>query len=630
MPAVDHATEFRVFIGGEAGAEPNYEEHDPAWQCVSVRKAIGGICEATILYDLGREGRIEETNLLTLTNNIVEIWAYKNDELLAPVFRGEIVGRNDTIDSQESRIYKAALRPHHFGELPIGATYWNKLEDEPFYSWQNFFFNPIVDGKARGNRDNSNNGVGDLSPFETSRHFYLLDPEQGLSPAALSALDVEAADWTLTQVVAYFMWALNEDEWWVKNPAVAGTTAEEVANELEAVMIDIPEVKDLKYPISRPLPFYLSAVLDPHGYGWTIDYEWTTVQEDHITPRIRIFTRGIGIDEEHEWELKLDPIGEVVDQSEVERASFNCSLEPLPQNLAAFGSFLEEEVTLPLYKSWEPAGDAIIPQDTDSFIGRVWVANEGWDYAGLRPEIENPDLGAAGSGSGTGGYIPRRRKAEDCLTTYKDAVTNKQVRKPPFLQYRLAETQEWLPVPEEWGYRVLPDQVGVKFHTPPPELTNPAFEMRLTCTIQADVRLSTKSTCSELQYEQQPLHTITTSLDLSDRFHWRDRRTAGDFKSALTGAADEVDDNTKLINYIAKLIETMQILPTSGGAQLFGLRLNYGVGDLLYNVAGRNIDLKLTTTTETERYVQITGITWDCMQQRTLLEYSSGAQTEAV
>ena len=629
MPAVDHATEFRVFVGGPEGAEPDYEAHDPAWQCLSVRKAIGGVCEAMILYDLGREGRLQDTNLLTLTNRIVEIWAYKNDELLGPVFRGEIVGRNDLIAPQESRVYKAALRPHHFGDQPSGATYWHPIDSEPLFSWHNFFFNPIVDGKARGNRDATNDGVWSGSPFETARHFYLLDPEQGLSEQALTALGVEAATWDLRQITAYFLWTINEDEWWVKNPAVAGTTAEEVAAELESVMIDVPEAKDLKYPAQLTLPQYLTAVLDPHGYGWCVDYEWTTVQEDRITPRIRIFTRGIGIDAEHEWELKLDPIGEVVDQSEVEQASFNCSLETLPQNIAAYGPFLEEEVTMPLYKAWDDAIEVgNIPVESESFVGRAWVANEGWDYSGVRPEIQNPYLGDPFVGSIGTAWIPRRRKAEDCLTTYIDQTTNKPTRRPPYVEYRKDTESGWLPVPEEWGYRVLPDQIGIKFHSIPDELLDDEAEVRMTCTIQGDVRLEKKITCSDLQDESQPLHTITSILDLSDRFHLRRRRSAGAYASVLTTTADTVDDEEKLETYLTKLTETLQILPTSGAATLCGLLLNYGVGDLLYSVSGRNIDLKLTTFATTERYVQIAAVTWDCMQQKTILEYSSGSPTE--
>jgi len=631
LPPVVSVTELRAFVGDEEGGEPDYEEHDPSWQVVTVRLAINGVAEATLLFDLGREGRLENTALTSISNNIVEVWAFQDNEPLGPIFRGEIVGRNDSIDSQESRGYTASLRPHHFGQLPPGARVWEPFSDKPLDTWQKFYFNPVVDGKARGNRDATHDEASESAPYETARHFYLLDPEQGLSTAALEYMGTEAASWTLPQVVAYFLWTINEDEWWIKNPATIGTTAEEIADELGEVMLTPPDVKDLTYPITKSLPQYLSAVLDPHGFQWAVVFEGTSVIEDGMTPRIRIFTRGRPNGEASEWELPLDAIGEVVDQSRTERAQFNVSLLALPKAIAGYGSFTEEELTIPLYKCWDPPADSIIPDDSDSFIGRAWVANEGLDYTDLRPEIPPVDLN---DGLSSPDYLPRRRKAEDCLTTYKDVVTDKRIRRPPFLQYRLASTQEWLPAPEEWGYRVLPDQIGIKFHTPPPDLQNPGLEFRLTCGVQSDTRINTGVYVSDLQHDVSIVHPIYDMLDLSDRFHFRRRRTGGDFASALTGDADLANDNAALQTYLEKLAQTLQILPTSGTAQLFGILTGFKVGDVITKVGGREISLKLNTYNLDDeeavpRYVQITGVTLDNMNQRTYLEYTSGSQEVA-
>lgn len=607
MPLPETAVQFRVYVGNEVGSAPDVTDFDPQWQCISVTHRIGGVMEAVIMRDLGRVGRMEDEAITDFTNRKVEIFAYgANDIRLKGMFWGELVQRQQRIETQESDTYIAKLRPYHFGFPSPGEHVWMPTTDEITHFQQPHHFNPIVDEKAHNNKDVTH-GIGDEEAdpvVEPLKYYPLIDPESGLSDVALEYMGTEAAAWTLPEVVAYFCWTVNADEEYVKNPLTDGETAEEVADDLGEVLLDPPEIKDLRLPIDQCLPFYLTRTLDPLGYAWTVDPEYSTEDEEsHIEPRIRVFTRGHSANPSHKVTLDLDEIDGVVDQSNLLQCGLASSLEQMPVVLAGRPSIKQYEMTIPLWKGWET--DATVTDDHESNPGRLWIANESWEYTDLREEIPLTDLN---DGLGETLFVIRRRKMTDCLTQYSDQ-NNKKIRRPPFLQYQVGDG-EWLPVPEEWGYRVLPDQIGVRFHTPPKDLLPDNVTVRITGTVQTDSASGQIATLATPQVEYEAFGGPWTTLDLSDRFHNRTRRTAGEYASVLTGDADTKDSDSELFDYLTRLAKHEQVLPISGSATVKGIDVDYRVGDVIMEITGRDIDLFATVDEELERYPQITGITW--------------------
>lgn len=639
-------THLRAFIGSEIGSDPDFEPYDEdpeygdRWRVVSVHQGVGGVMEATLVYDMGIVGShtgqdlIENWNVRDLKGYRVEIFSLFNsgeDEGKRDValFRGEITDRDMNLSTNESQVYRARLKPGFFERRCDGAIVWDPGEEEFFVTSNDLFFNPVVDGKVHNNRDKSLSGKS-YGLSGNNKFHPIIDPESGLSDVALTYLGQEAEEWTLSQVVSHFLWTLNAFQNTVKNPDVgAATTPDEVDEEM-TVLDDAPPVKDLKLPRGQYLPYYLTQVLNPSGYMWSVDPSHD-INEDasHVELRIRIFQRGRAPDEESEKILYLDAPGDDLDVSNVEEARFTTSLAQVPSALIAEGGFKEYEVTLPLYRGWNSDEDGNFnTEDSNDAVGRLWVANEGWDYTELRPEINTPNLN---DGLEITEFVIRRRPAHDCLTTYINEVTNKKTRRPPFAEYSNDDGATWQSVEERWGYRVLSDQIGIRFHTIPTELTESGVLVRLTCTVASDTRLFASE---DFTNDEVPIEEHQVFLDLSDEFKFRQRMATGDYASVLTGDADTVNDILAMDDKLTKLGVNCKSFPLHGSARLHGLNFDYKVGDIITGIPGRSISFKTYTDTSVDPnvnyYAQITGITWQHFEQKTLLEFAPSDAPEVV
>jgi hypothetical protein len=629
MTTVAKMTRLVAYVSGAVGQDPLFDADQPWWEVLSVHHEIGGVMEAILKYDLAQEDterRIQDWNLFDFEGKRVEIFSLVPDgedagERDYALFRGELVEEIAEISvPNESKVYRATLKPARFGNRCRGAIVWLPPldpEDEEdtgrlFETSNHLFFNPTVDGVQRSNMDLTHTGywphIDEPGEGDPENLFYpLVDPESALSDAAEEALEftVPPQPWPMSHVVAYFLWSLNNEEEFVKNPLnptddSEPTTRSEAADIVDAYLQDAyDQPENLKLPRGQFLPYYLNQVLSQYGCMWAVDASHDINDENsHVELRIRLFVRGLAPTEDDEKVLYLDEIESAVDVSNMEDLKFTTSLEQMPSAVYAEGSFKEYEITIPLYS---------VESD------KLWVANEGWDYAGL----DKPNLNV---GFGTSPeFVVRRRVAQDCLTTYTDEETHKPTRRPPFPEYN--DGGEWKEIPQEWGYRVLPDQIGIRFHTAPPELAG--AEVRLTCTVQSDVRLSSISdNLNTLQVDHNEAY-----VDLSDQCHYRQRVTAAlypdtEFASVLSGDADTVDDESKMEGLLLDMRKNCQTLPVFGAVTLFGLNFDYKVGDVITEITGRTTDFMVLNSGGRQYYPQITGITWDHLNQRTRLDFA--------
>ena len=143
--------------------------------------------------------------------------------------------------------------------------------------------------------------------------------------------------------------------------------------------------------------------------------------------------------------------------------------------------------------------------------------------------------------------------------------------------------------------------------------------IRMTCTLAADSPLI--STASR-QTTSPNLRTNKLLVDVSDRFVKREVNSFGDFVSVLYSepAADTKDDQTAMDTFAEKLRSTEDVAVMRGTVGLFGIHLQYKLGDCVKNIKGRDISLnRLAKTVETKKYLQIVGLGWDHQAQKTMI-----------
>jgi hypothetical protein len=285
---------------------------------------------------------------------------------------------------------------------------------------------------------------------------------------------------------------------------------------------------------------------------------------------------------------------------------FTNNTVPTTSGFTGNGALIEREMTIPLVRSWTTAEDGDEDHaDPHNPIGRKWVANESGDYIGRRAEIEEPTI------FGTD-WTPKRRVVEDCLTL-RDGT-----RRPPYLEYRTGPDADILPVPTEWGWKVLPNEIGIYFTGQrdedssdggiPEEALTSTVEFFITGTIRGDTRPTHSTTVG---VGSPNTNTIEDVIDLSDRFFDRARMT-GPYASTLTGDADIVDDTDTLEAYVEKIRAESDLANTQATITLNGLHFDdaYAIGDILTKLQGREISFNRAASGGTPSYVQIVGITY--------------------
>ena len=72
--------------------------------------------------------------------------------------------------------------------------------------------------------------------------------------------------------------------------------------------------------------------------------------------------------------------------------------------------------------------------------------------------------------------------------------------------------------------------------------------------------------------------------------------------------------------FAEKLRSVEDVAVMRGTVGLFGIHLQYKLGDCVKNIKGRDISLnRLAKTVEAKKYLQIVGLGWDHQQQKTMV-----------
>jgi hypothetical protein len=620
-----------VLLGPEDGTNPTEADLVDFLRPIEIRRTAGGkvLDFARFAYDLGRTGE-RLVDLQTPEEFVRIIEVRTGDRRGRPrgrlLFWGELTKQSIQISRDgEEVIITGRVEPYHFGSPDTNAICQGMEIYDPAINeagvvvkHANIVFNPEVDGRIRPNMSTH------LNEDEDFTYRLWLDPTQVETDEGIDYNNDGTApeSWTLKEVLRSIQGVCNREQTWIEN-AVADSNQR---------INDAGPIIDLQLSPNRRLPEYLDAILDATGFGWCLDYTLDDSNPPESAVLIRLFDRTSGRERELPMQAPADDAVLEPAESITDRPEAEWSIADLANEIVCQGSLFEREVTIELYRGWVPAKDALTAEELDNTdpafnqanadVWRLWVGNEAGDWIGTRdtpalnPIPDTPlDLSSVFND-----YIPRRRRIGDCL------VMDVEGRRPPFVEYWHEVDGEWKPVPREWGYRVLQDQIGIQFtgSTPPVELVTIGDDakIRITGTIQGDQRLS--ATASRIDTSPNYRRVILV-LDLSTRYHDRRQQTTGDFASVLTAGvygSDTRQDFSALETEAARIRTIEQPADIKAELSLFGLHYDYDIGELVTKISGRNISFKrVSPDTRTNHYLQITGIIWQQQpEQRTILQ----------
>lgn len=641
--------QLAIRLGNAEGDAPEAEDIVEHLRLLRIIRSAGGreLDVAEFAYDLDKTGqRLEDLQTLTGWNRQIEVRAFGDtgNEDGEVLFWGDLTASTIQIDpTGEFATVQAVVPPYLFGEPLTGQKVIDPLDDEMSVVdyHVDLVFNPLVDGVVTEN-------MSQLQDGDDKYHVWI-DPE---SVATITAVLFQnqgssARFWTIDQAVNSLLWAFNADEEFITN-------FDAVDNEIFA---DAEELKNVRIRRGQYLPSALDTLLQPLGFNWYLDLALEDTADpgdgsDHepnweVTKTIVVFKRGSG----EERQVYFQRPGEAFDalKSNAPDVSVTWDVGDVANVIEAYGSLQEREVTLWLYRGWEPSydhwtADDCDPANPDSYYytenggqdtHRLWVANEAGDYNGLRDELSDaPDLREIFDG-----YVPKRRRLFECLTYSSDG----QRRRPPYLEWYNRESEaettseKWEPVPPEWGYTLLTDQIGIRFSgnlsNGVASLITPELQpiLRITGTIVGDQRISQFSTTSG---NSPNVRDVKLVLDVSDRFHDRKRQATGAYKSVFINGdvdpptfdyeADEADDSSALQDFVDEISVIEEAASMDATLELHGIHFEYKIGDLITQIDGRNISLNRNSPdSENKRYLQITGTTHDVQLQKTILRVES-------
>lgn len=574
----------KLAVYAKNGGWPTERDELVDWVCTRLHRRAGQIPVCQLVRDLEKSNsRLIDRRLDEKTNYQVEVWTLDDvtEERKKILFAGEVTTEHLTLARSDFETAVATVPPYWFGNMAKGMEVWDPQRSALVEVHHDIQFNPMIDGKI----------VDNMAEIESEEmpadRFLFIDPESVRTEAAREYHSIlQVFPWSVKEVVTWLMRKLNEDEEFIKNWEVD-----------PAIFEDAPEIKDLELARGSRLNDYLNAFLLPHGYNWCIDFIEGEDLTQHGWPIIRVFKRGAG----DERPLLLDPYGDPIAKSQLTSVDIDYNIANPVNRVVGFSSLKEREVTVELYRGWDSALDGSEEEsNTSSPVGRRWIANEGADHIGLRPELDEdsvPDFGDD--------FVVKRRKLQHCLT-YRDAKGETD-RRHPLLEISIDNGQTWQRASLPWS--LLQEELGICFdgNNLPRELiaAGNSGRVRITGTIIADFR-------QEKSYDDDNSingRTVEAHLDCSTKFHDR-ARDAGDFDSELAGPLDEADDADALEEYAEKVGKIERNATVAAAPTLFGLQLDTKIGDLITDVSGRRISLNcLSDQASEKRFPQVIGIT---------------------
>lgn len=570
---------METVVYGKQGEWPTEEDELVDWRLREYMLVAGGGFQAIIERDLGfTNSRLKDRKLTASSNWIIDVWQLdKNGERLRGLCCGEVIEENFVLSEDETEIAIITIPPNWTGGYAEGQRVHSETAGALVTVNHDLEFNPLTsDGRIVGNRA--------IDVNEEFAEFDLwVDPESQREDNDQFLFD----DWDLNTALYTLTKWLNANEEFVKNPILPGS-----------FYADAPGMKNVRLPRGQYLSDYLSALLPSFGYDWY--YKFTTVEGiNHTVPTIRIFKRGDG----GRVRLPLDDIGEAIDKSALESLGFSFSVNNTRNITVVHGELKVFEVTMRLYKGWlegHDGNEANFENDTDSPVGRRFVANESGEYRGLRPEFEvTPDLGPE--------FVPKRRPMESCLR-YQESGGTVRERREAFVEWRENSSSEWKPLSGSGmgEFHRMKGQVGIWFPNQALQLLGPDVEIRITGSLRSDERLRGVYDDQATSVNGRPFVKV---LDESSQFHYRQIMSSGPYASQLSGDADTVDDTSRAASYAERIGQIQRAATVGATPKLTGIRHAFEVGFLVTGVDGREISFNcLSEESEEEAFPQITAV----------------------
>ena len=603
-------TVFSVRIGDKDGNAPTDQDEFLEVIPLTIELGTGGddLDRAAFQVSLGLTGqRIVDFQVDPKMNRQVEVYAIDEDGEYVPLFWGEYDQQNlEIIRSGEYVVITASVQKHHFGTPLQGPEEYDKVTDENVIIEADLIFNPQIDDRIYDNRRED--------PNQTDQYLFV-DPRSRWTSTAKTYLNATAEAWTVETAAKTLARLANESESLIKNPSTYT-----VVNLAAAIK---------NFTLRRGL--YLNEAFDelltPHGFSWYLQLELDS--DGALEKKIHLISQGTGI----EKQVYFQRPGEVLDltKSNVPEVSLDTNISELANRVTVYGGFIKKEVTVEIFKCWHPDQDSLTPDEVQRKdeagsqfelypnVHRKWALGEGGDYIGLRPEFGNAptDLTFFDPQEGEE-YVHKRRRTEPLLTYDKELN-----RRPQYLEYFDNSLSAWQPVPPEWGYRVLDDEIGIYFtgNKPPAELWEQGADnvdnmrLRLTCVVACDKRISHTA---ERRPSSPNGRDIELTLDASDRFFKKTVHTSSSFYGDEQLLNDEVDSTTDIEEYAESLRDINDSANLQVYLNLFGIYHSYQRGDLITKIDGRNISLNRNSSdVATKKFLQVTRVVWDYQNQRT-------------
>ena len=513
------------------------------------------------------------------------------------IHRGDYVRESFKIENDsEVLTAQSQWRPYHYG---IALSSYFVLSDIPEPEQTQIFddvvFNPIIDGKIKGNRSNLlYENIGGLTDAYLWCH-----PECADTATGQTSIGQTRSLWTLADATMSICQLLNPFQLFCDNPTL------EMVNE---VLSDAPSLQNVTIPIGTRLHEALDMLLIPLGYNWYLNYNTTPM------PVITIFKIGSGPQKELLFQAPGSSLN--LENSNTNKFSVDTTIGDSFNQVKIIGDFDRYEVTLPLYAAWASSGDTLtafdLRKDGSEYAAhqttwRLFIANEAGDIDptvsrfGQTPAM--PDL----TGTFTK-YVPHRRVLEEPLTLASG--TTQPQRFPQWLEYSVDSGTTWKPAEESWSYKLCPDQIGVYFDGMdiPQELYDAGnnWRLRITGTVAGDSRITATALKTN---DAANMRVVEKVLAMPEKFVRRYRSTSGPYESKLNtsgSVADEQDDQTVMDAYAEAIRNQNHFAEVDCEFRLPGWHTYYEIGDVITKIAGREISLNAAPSgSSVQRYVQI-------------------------
>jgi hypothetical protein len=511
------------------------------------------------------------------------------------IHRGDYVRESFRVDQQaETLTAQSQWRPYHYGDalgyywvLVPGTTTLTRIFDD-------VIFNPIVDGKIRGNRSSVLRSVGGGSDVS----YLWIHPECADTATGETSVGQTRSLWTLLEATKAICELLNAETFCTDpNWTAAATT-----------LSGAPSLQNVTIPIGTRLHDALDMLLIPLGYNWYLDYTTAT------KPRIVLFKIGSGTTRELYFQAPNSSLN--LETSNVNKFGVDNAIGDAFNQVKIVGDFERAEVTLPLYAAWDSAGDTLTPFDLrkdgsdyseHQTTWRLFIANEAGDISTTTSRFGQTPIMPTLSSVFTY-YVPHRRVLEEPLTFASG--TGQPQRFPHWLEYSVDSGTTWKPAEESWSYKLCPDQIGVYFDGMdiPQELRDAGnnWRLRITGTVAGDSRITTTAAKTSNAVNGRVFEQV---LSMPDKFVKRWRQTTGTYQSKLntTGSTgDTQDDQTALDAYAVAMRNQNHFAEVDCEFRLPGWHTYYQIGDVITKIAGREISLNAAPVGSTvQRYVQI-------------------------